>query len=51
MTTAIAYMFNPDTRQHDKPVTYEARTEMEAIRWINFNKDSMVGGRILKDGE
>jgi hypothetical protein len=41
MIIAQGYKFNPDTRKHDVLVQYEARTEMEAIRWMNFNRDTL----------
>lgn len=39
--TITALAFDPETRDWTKPVSYEARNKMEAIRWQNFNKDWM----------
>lgn len=48
MVIAQGYKFNPDTRKHDVLIQYEAQTEIEAIRWINFNKDTLAGLRIIR---
>ena len=44
---AIGFAYDPATREWTKRVQYEARTRMEAIRWMNFNKDWMKNLHIL----
>lgn len=36
---AEGYTYDPATRAWTQRVEYEARTEMEAIRWCNFNRN------------
>jgi hypothetical protein len=36
---ASAFAYDPAKRDWTKPVTYEARDRMEAIRWCNMNRD------------
>lgn len=47
--TVTAKAWNPATRNVDLEVKYEARDRMEAIRWINFNRNWMRDFRI--DGQ
>lgn len=42
MTTeykAIGFAYDPATHDWTKRVEYDARNEMEAIRWCNMNRD------------
>ena len=48
--TATGFAFDPDTREWTKPVTYEARDQMEAQRWITFNRDWFKNLHIETDG-
>ena len=45
---AEGYAYDPKTRDWTQRVTYEARDRMEAIRWMNFNRDWMLRLRILE---
>ncbi len=49
MTKATGKAFDPRTGDWTKVVEYEARTRMEAIRWMNFNRDWMKELRIIED--
>jgi len=46
MVKAVGKAFDPVTREWTKPVTYEASNRMDAIRWINFNRDWIKGLKI-----
>jgi len=37
--TAVGFAFDPMTRDWTRRVEYVARDRMEAIRWMNFNRD------------
>lgn len=39
MVKVTGLAFDPATRTWTQPVVYEARDRMEAIRWMNFNRD------------
>jgi len=41
MITVIGLTYDPATRDWTLPVEYKARDRMEAIRWMNFNRDWM----------
>ena len=47
--TAEGYAFDATTGDWTKLVQYQARTRMEAIRWINFNRDWMKRLKIVED--
>jgi hypothetical protein len=36
---ATGFAYDETTRDWTKPVSYEARDRMEAIRWINMNRN------------
>jgi hypothetical protein len=44
---AEGFAYDPATRDWTQRVEYVARDRMEAIRWINFNRDWMKSLRIL----
>lgn len=46
---AEGYAFDPKTRDWTKKTEYVARDRIEAIRWINFNRDWMKNLRIVQD--
>lgn len=48
MVKAEGYAFDPATGDWTKRVEYEARNRMEAIHWINFNRDWMKHLRIIE---
>lgn len=39
--TAVGYSYDPNTNDWTEKITYIARDRMEAIRWMNFNRDWM----------
>lgn len=41
MIKAVGYAFDPETRDWTKRTEYVARDRMEAVRWMNFNRDWM----------
>ncbi len=41
--------YDPTTRDWTQVVIYEARDRMEAIRWMNFNREWMKDLRIIED--
>jgi hypothetical protein len=43
---ATGFAYDAKTRDWTKPVSYEARDRMEAIRWINMNRDWFKNCRI-----
>jgi hypothetical protein len=47
MVKAEGYAWNATTRDWTQRVVYEARDRMEAIRWMNFNRDWFQRLRIL----
>jgi len=49
MVRAEGYAYDPKTKDWTERVEYVARDRMEAIRWMNFNKDWMKGLRILEE--
>jgi hypothetical protein len=49
ITTAIGFIYDPKTRDWTEPVKYEARDRIEAIRWMNFNRDWMKNLHIVED--
>jgi hypothetical protein len=49
---AEGFAYSPATGDWTERVEYVARDRMEAIRWMNFNRDWMKNLRILPaDGE
>jgi hypothetical protein len=44
---AEGFAYDPTTRDWTVRHTYEARSRMDAIRWINFNRDWMKNLRIV----
>ena len=48
MVKVIGKTFDPKTGDWTKLVEYEAQDRMEAIRWINFNKDWFKDLRIAE---
>lgn len=46
--TATGLKFNAATREHDTPVYYSAATEIEVLRWINFNRDYLKNPHIIQ---
>ncbi len=50
-TTVIATgkTFDPATRAWTLPVEYIARDRIDALRWINFNRDWMKDLRIVEE--
>lgn len=48
MIKAEGYAYDAATRDWTQRVEYEARDRMEAIRWINFNRDWMKRLRIIE---
>jgi hypothetical protein len=51
MIKAEGYAYNAQTRDWTDRVEYEARDRMEAIRWINFNKNWLKSLRIVDQKE
>lgn len=49
MVKAQGYTYDAKTRDWTTLVEYEARDRMDAIRWMNFNKDWMKGLRIVEN--
>lgn len=49
MVVVEGYAYDPATRDWTKRVTYEARDRMEAIRWMNFQRDWMKSLKIVSD--
>jgi len=49
MTKAEGYVFDSRTGDWTERVEYVARDRMEAIRWINFNRDWMKNLRIIEE--
>jgi hypothetical protein len=47
MAIAEGFAYDSVTRDWTKRVEYVARDRMEAIRWINFQRDWLKGLRIL----
>ena len=47
MTKAEGYAYNAQTRDWTDRIEYVAQTRMEAIRWINFNRDWLMHLRIV----
>jgi hypothetical protein len=45
---AEGFAYDPQTRDWTERVEYVAETRMEAIRWINFNRDWMKRLRIVE---
>lgn len=43
------FTYDPKTRDWTLRVEYIAQSRMEAIRWMNFNRDWMKGLRIIED--
>jgi hypothetical protein len=43
---AVGFAYDSKTRDWTKEVTYEARDRMEAICWINMNRDWFKNMRI-----
>jgi hypothetical protein len=43
---AVGFGYDPKTHDWTKPITYDARDRMEAIRWINFNRNWLKNCRI-----
>lgn len=41
--------YDPETRDWTKPVIYEARDRMDAIRWMNFNREWFKDLHIIED--
>ena len=50
MIEAEGFTFDSATRDWTKRVTYQARTEQEALDWIKFNRDWMKGLAIVAAG-
>lgn len=50
MVTVEGYAYSTQTRDWTERVEYIARGRMEAIRWMNFNRDWMKHLRIVKEG-
>ena len=48
-TKAEGYAYDQATRDWTKRVEYIARDRMEAIRWMNFNRDWFQRLRIVED--
>ena len=46
--TVKGLAYDPATRDWTKPVEYVARDRMEAVRWMNFNRDWMKGLHIVE---
>jgi hypothetical protein len=42
------YAYDPETKNWTDRVEYIAKDRMEAIRWMNFNKDWMLRLRIVE---
>jgi hypothetical protein len=42
------FEYDPATRDWTKRVEFVARNRMEAIRWMNFQKDWMKGLKIVE---
>jgi len=52
MTVKVeGYAFSAETRDWTERVEYKARDRMEAIRWMNFNKNWMKHLRIVEVSE
>ncbi len=49
MIKAIGYSYNAQTRDWTDKAEYIAQSRMEAIRWMNFNKDWMKGLKIVEE--
>ena len=49
-TVATGLAYDPATRDWTMPVRFEARSRMEAIRWMNFNRDWMKELRLADNG-
>lgn len=47
-TAAEGYAYDPKTRDWTERVEYTARNRMEAIRWINFQRDWLKRLRIVE---
>lgn len=45
---AEGFAYSPATREWTERVEYVARDRMEAIRWMNFNRDWMKCLRIIE---
>ena len=44
------FKYDPKTKGWTERVQYEARDRIEAIRWMNFQRDWLRGLRIIEDG-
>jgi hypothetical protein len=51
MIRVEGYAYDQQTKDWTKRVVYIARNRMEAIRWINFQRDWMNHLRILDEEE
>lgn len=49
MIKASGLAYDPSTNDWTKVVVYEARNRMEAIRWMNFNRDWFKNLKIVED--
>ena len=49
MIKAIGKAWDAETRDWTKETVYMAKDRMEAIRWMNFNRDWMKGLRIVEE--
>ena len=49
MVRAEGYAYDPQTRDWTERVVVEFRNRMEAVRWINFQRDWLKRLRILPD--
>jgi hypothetical protein len=50
MVRAEGYAYDQQTRDWTERVEYVARDRLEAIRWINFNRDWFKRLRIVEEG-
>jgi hypothetical protein len=51
MVNAEGFAYNRETKDWTERAEYVARNRIEAIRWINFNRDWMKNLRIVEDCE
>lgn len=49
MIKAEGFAYDPQTNDWTSRVVYEARDRMEAVRWINSNRDWMRRLRIIEE--
>lgn len=51
MVIAEGYAYDPKTNRWSDRIEYQARNQMEAIRWMNMNRDWFKYLRIISEGE